>query len=88
MNSPRMSCLTKLVAFYDFIAGQVNGGRAVNVVQHCFNNVFDTVSHNILIWKLRNCGIKEWTIRWTESWLTGRAQRIVIRHRVQWEACN
>lgn len=80
IDSPRIACLTKLVAFYDFITGQGDGGRAVDVVQHYFNKVLDTVSHNILIWKLRNCGINEWTLRWTESRLTGRAQRIVSRH--------
>ncbi|GAB0209372.1 mitochondrial enolase superfamily member 1 [Grus japonensis] len=39
---------------------------------------FDTVSHNILIGKLRKCGLDEWTVRWVENWLNGRAQRVVI----------
>jgi len=40
--------------------------------------VFDAVSHNILIGKLRKCGLDEWTVRWIENWLNGRAQRVVI----------
>lgn len=40
--------------------------------------VSDNVSHNILVMKLRKWGIGEWTVRWTENWLTGRAQRVVI----------
>ena len=27
---------------------------------------------------LRDCRIEEWTVRWIENWLTGRAQRVVI----------
>ena len=37
-----------------------------------------SVSHDILITKLRKCGIDEWTVRWVENWLTGRAQRVVV----------
>ncbi|GAB0184608.1 mitochondrial enolase superfamily member 1 [Grus japonensis] len=39
---------------------------------------FDTVSHNIRISKLRKRGLDEWTVRWTENWLNGRAQVVVI----------
>jgi len=38
----------------------------------------DTVSHNILIGKLRKCGLGEWLVRWIENWLNGRTQRVVI----------
>ena len=24
------------------------------------------------------CGLDEWTVRWIENWLNGRAQRVVI----------
>jgi len=37
-----------------------------------------TISHNMLIGKLRKCEIDEWSARWIESWLNGRAQRVVI----------
>uniref|UniRef100_K7F090 Reverse transcriptase domain-containing protein n=1 Tax=Pelodiscus sinensis TaxID=13735 RepID=K7F090_PELSI len=36
------------------------------------------VSHNIFASKLRECGLDKWTVRWLESWLEGRAQRVVI----------
>ena len=26
----------------------------------------------------RKCGLHEWTVRWIENWLNGRAQRVVI----------
>ncbi|GAB0207791.1 mitochondrial enolase superfamily member 1 [Grus japonensis] len=39
---------------------------------------FDTISHNTVVSKLRKCGLDEWTVRWVENWLNGRAQRVVI----------
>jgi len=39
---------------------------------------FDTVSHNILLGKLRKCGLDEWSVKWIENWLNGRTQRVVI----------
>lgn len=42
------------------------------------SKAFDTISHNILMGKLRKCGILKWTVRWIDNWLTGIAQRVVI----------
>jgi len=53
-------------------------GRAVDVVYPDFSKAFDTVSPNILLGKLRKCGLDEWSVRWIENWLNGRAQRVVI----------
>ncbi|GAB0181797.1 mitochondrial enolase superfamily member 1 [Grus japonensis] len=72
------SCLTNLIAFYDGMTGWVDEGRAVDIVYLDFSKAFDTVSHNILIGKLRNCGLDEWTVRWIENRLNGRAQRVAI----------
>ena len=68
------SCLTNLIAFYDGMIGWRDEGGAVDVVYLDFSKAFDTVSHNILLGKLRKCGLDEWTVRWIESWLNGRTQ--------------
>ncbi|GAB0178392.1 mitochondrial enolase superfamily member 1 [Grus japonensis] len=60
------------------MASWVDEGRAVDVVYLDFSKAFDTIFHNILISKLRKCGLDEWTVRWVENWLNGRAQRVVI----------
>ncbi|CAM4558081.1 unnamed protein product [Caretta caretta] len=72
------SCLTNLIAFYDEISGSVDEGKAVDVLFLDFSKAFDTVSHSILVSKLRKYGLDECTIRWVESWLDCRAQRVVI----------
>ncbi|GAB0207124.1 mitochondrial enolase superfamily member 1 [Grus japonensis] len=71
------SCLTNLIAFYDGMTGWVDEGRAVDVVYLDLNKDYDTVSHNILISKVRKCRLDEWTVRRIENWLNGRAQSLV-----------
>ena len=43
-----------------------------------FSKAFDTVSHNILVGKLKKFGMGEWTVRWIKNWKTGRTQRVVV----------
>ncbi|PKU42444.1 hypothetical protein llap_7244 [Limosa lapponica baueri] len=52
--------------------------RATDVIYLDFSKAFDTVSHNILIGKLRKCGLDEGTVRWIENWLCDRTQRVMI----------
>ncbi|CAM5110535.1 unnamed protein product [Eretmochelys imbricata] len=72
------SCLANLIAFYDKITGSVDERKAVDVLFLDFSKAFDTVSHSILASKLKKYGLDEWSIRWIESWLACRAQRVVI----------
>ncbi|PKU28157.1 rna-directed dna polymerase from mobile element jockey- hypothetical protein [Limosa lapponica baueri] len=72
------SCLTNFIAFYDVITGWLDERRAGNVIYLDFSKAFDAVSHNILIRKLRKRGLDEGAVKWTESWLCDRTQRVVI----------
>ncbi|CAM4661454.1 unnamed protein product [Lepidochelys olivacea] len=72
------SYLTNLIAFYDKLTGSVDEGKAVDVLFLDFSKAFDTVSHSILVSKLKKYGLDEWTVRWIESWLDCEAQRVVI----------
>uniref|UniRef100_A0A8C3K652 Reverse transcriptase domain-containing protein n=1 Tax=Calidris pygmaea TaxID=425635 RepID=A0A8C3K652_9CHAR len=70
--------MTNLIAFYDAITGWLDEGRAADVIYLDFSKAFDTVSHNILIGKLRQYGLDEGTVRWIEIWLYDRTQRVMI----------
>ncbi|CAM4585984.1 unnamed protein product [Lepidochelys kempii] len=72
------SCLTNLIAFYDEITGSVDEGKAVDVLFLDFSKAFDTVSHSILVSKLKKYGLDGCTTRWVERWLDCRTQRVVI----------
>jgi len=50
----------------------------MDVVYLNLSKAFDTVSHNILLGKLRKCGLDEWSVRWIENWLKGGTQRAVV----------
>jgi len=60
------------------MTGWVDEGRAVDVVYLDFSKAFDTVSHNILLGKLRKYVLDKCLVRWIENWLNGRTQRVVI----------
>lgn len=53
------SCLTNPTVFYDTVAGWVDKRRAVHVCYLEFSKAFGTDSCNILVDKLRNCGLDE-----------------------------
>ena len=55
--------MTNLIAFHGGMTGWVDEGRAVDVAYFNFSKAFDTVSHDILLGKLRKCGLNEWSVR-------------------------
>ncbi|PKU40581.1 rna-directed dna polymerase from mobile element jockey-like [Limosa lapponica baueri] len=55
-----------------------NEGRAVGIVYPYFSKAFYVVSCKIFIEKLTKHRLDEQTARWTENWLSGHSQRVVI----------
>jgi len=53
-------------------------GKAVHVIYLNFSNVFDTVSHSILLGKLAAHAWHGYILCWVENWLEGWAQRVVV----------
>lgn len=54
--------MINLVAFHDVITGWVDAGRAVDVVYLDFSKALNSISHNILLMKLRKHEIDELTV--------------------------
>lgn len=50
----------------------------VDVLYYAFSKAFDVVFCIIHTGKLRKCGLDKWTVRWIQTWLNGRAQRMLI----------
>lgn len=68
--------VTNLILFYDGMTGWVNEGTIADVIFLNSSKVFDSVSHNNIMNKLRNCGSDGWTESWIKNWLSGRTKRL------------
>lgn len=64
--------------FYDGTTGWIDEGRAGDIAYLDLSKDFNTVSHDILIGKLRKCWLDEWMMRGIENWLNGRSLRVVV----------
>ncbi|PKU41828.1 rna-directed dna polymerase from mobile element jockey- hypothetical protein [Limosa lapponica baueri] len=72
------SHLTNLITFCDRMTGEVDEGRALDVVYLYFSKAFDNVFCNMLTGKLTKRGLVEQTVRWIDNWLNDRVQGAVI----------
>ena len=57
---------------------QNDKGRPADVTYLSFRKAFDSIPHSIFIWQLRNCGLEETMVRWTENCLYLWAQRVAM----------
>ena len=56
----------------------MDDGSPVDVIYLDFRKASDKVPHQRLILKLKSHGMGNSIINWTEQWLTGRRQRVVV----------
>ena len=76
---PGKSCTTQLLEVLDYTGSLLDGGKQTDVVYMDMSNAFDKVHHKYLISKLRKVyGISGKLLRWFESYLTNRKQRVTV----------
>ena len=72
------SCLTNLFEYMEYVTKEVDNKNAVDVIYLDFSKAFDKVPHKRLLAKIQGIGIGSNLLKWVESWLTDRKQRVVL----------
>jgi ribonuclease P/MRP protein subunit RPP40 len=65
----------------DSVTKSVDKGTAADIFYLDFTKAFDEVPRRRLIEKLKAKGVEETTIKWIDSWLLNRRQRVSIGSR-------
>ena len=69
---------TCLIDFLHNIYGELDEGGACGVLFLDLSKAFDTVNHEILIMKLKSLGLRNSSLSWFSSYLSGHSQRTNI----------
>ena len=75
---PGHSTVTQLIEIYDEFCKAVEKGKEIRVVFLDISKAFDRVWHAGLLNKLKGSGIKGRLLKWLQSYLTDRQQRVII----------
>ena len=69
---------TALTHFTDNVLLNVDSGRLTGAVFLDLSKAFDTVDHNLLLYKLKSVGLSDDTVNWFQTYLTNRKQRTSV----------
>ncbi len=72
------SCVTQLLEIMETWTSLLEDGGGIDVVYLDFRKAFDSVPHQRLLRKVKAHGIDGDLLKWVESFLTGRKQRVNI----------
>ena len=81
------SCLTNLLGIMEDWTKIIDEGDGIDVAYLDFRKAFDLVSHKHLLYKMSKYGIKHQVLKWVQSFLQQRTQRVVVRGEKS-EPCN
>ena len=73
------STALQLAALVHQISENLDNGQETRTVYLDISKAFDKTWHQGLLFKLQQCGIEGSCLKWIESYLTGRSQKVVIR---------
>ena len=74
----KRSCETQLIMLTHELLQNMQKGKQTDLILLDFSKAFDKVSHEKLIYKLHNYGVKGKTLSWIKSFLDNRTQTVVI----------
>ena len=72
------SCATQLLHVYNNIGHTLDQGGQTDIVYLDISKAFDSVPHALIVHKLRMYGFNGNLLRWLESYLSGRRQRVLV----------
>lgn len=73
------STTTSLLHLSDSVLRSFDEGCVSAIVTLDFTKAFDTVNHDLLLAKLKWCGLSSFAISLLRSFLSGRSQRVIIK---------
>ena len=81
---PRHSCLTQLLQTIHQWAAALDKGKPIHTVFLDFAKAFGSVPLQRMLIKLDHIAVRGQVLKWIESFLTGRLQRVVNGHSSSW----
>ena len=75
---PGRSCITQLLTTFEIWTQAIEDGNPVDAIYLDFQKAFDSVPHKRLIRKLAAYGVTGKILRWIETFLTNRKQRVCV----------
>lgn len=76
------SCVTQLLDCMHDWTINFDQGLQTDIIYLDFAKAFDTVPHQRLLIKLKNCGIRGKALNWIRTFLSERRQRVILRNGV------
>ena len=75
---PGKSCVTNLLDALEYIGRILDQGGQVDTIYLDMSKAFDRINHQRLLHKLTNSGIGGNLLKWIQSYLTDRRQRVAV----------
>ena len=72
------SCTTNLLEFFELLTDTIDQGDCMDVIYLDFSKAFDKVPRERLLKILKAHGVEGSLLKWLESWLSDRKQRVVL----------